>query len=255
MPDGQIDPTHLEGEELRRWYLRRSQQIDLEREAAATKRRVDFYASPQVKGPMEAQGRPSAPLALRQVTPEESGGAHYGNLYAPPTDDLSVLRRQQAEFERARREISNENSWMSLPVLAPAAAVLGLEATAAIAARLASPIVARGPLVLTERMPYLRVGDNWATRMGRRADKFYKDMARAKPGWQAEPRVVGPNGSTLKPDLGAPPRTPAPDVRKYIEVKPNSPSGKAAAARQIKKYEEAILQKVRALFYDPKKFM
>jgi hypothetical protein len=51
------------------------------------------------------------------------------------------------------------------------------------------------------------------------------------------------------------PRTPDPDVRKYIEVKPNSPSGRAAAARQIKKYEEATLQKVRALFYDPKKFM
>ena len=80
-------------------------------------------------------------------------------------------------------------------------------------------------------------------------------MTRGKPGWEYEPRVPGPNGTTLKPDLGAPRRTPDPDVRKYVEVKPNTASGRAAAARQVKKYEEATLQKVRALFYDPKRFM
>jgi hypothetical protein len=144
---------------------------------------------------------------------------------------------------------------MAVPALAPAAAVLGLEAGAAIAARLVPQAVTRGPLMLTERMPYLRVGQNWATRAGQRADKFYKEMARAKEGWQPEPRVPGPNGTTLKPDIGAPRRTPDPAVRKYIEVKPNTPSGRAAAARQVKKYEEATRQKVRALFYDPKRFM
>ena len=144
---------------------------------------------------------------------------------------------------------------MAVPVLAPAAAVLGLEAGAAIAARLAAPVAARGPLVLTERMPYLRVGDNWATRAGRRAHKFYEEMADAKPGWDYEPKGIrGPDGKMLKPDLGAPPRTPDPAVRKYVEVKPNTPSGRAAAARQVRKYEEATNQIVRALFYDPKRF-
>lgn len=144
---------------------------------------------------------------------------------------------------------------MAVPVLAAAAAVLGVEAGAAIAARLAPQVVNRGPLVLTRRDPYLRVGDNWATRAGRRADKFYKDMARAKEGWQPEPRVPGPNGTTLKPDVAAPRRTSDPAVRKYIEVKPNTPSGRTAAARQVRKYAEATEQKVRALFYDPRKFM
>jgi hypothetical protein len=217
MPDGQVDPARLKGDALRRWYLRTSEEVQKERQAADSVR--------------------------------------YGSLYAPPPDDLAELRHQQAEFEQKRREISKENSWMAVPALAPAAAVLGLEAAAAIAARLVPQAVPRGPLVLTERMPHLRVGHNWATRAGQRADKFYKDMARGKEGWQPEPRVAGPNGTTLKPDVGAPRRTPDPAVRKYIEVKPDTPSGRAAAARQVKKYEEATGQKVRALFYDPKRFM
>lgn len=217
MPNGQVDPARLEGEALRRWYLRTPDEVREERWA--------------------------------------TGGVRYGNLYAPPRDDLAELRRQQAEFEQKRREISKENNWMAVPALAPAAAVLGLEAGAAIAARLVPQAVTRGPLVLTERMPHLRVGHNWATRAGQRADKFYKDLARAKEGWAPEPRVPGPNGTILKPDVGAPRRTPDPAVRKYIEVKPDTPSGRAAAARQVRKYKEATGQKVRALFYDPKRFM
>lgn len=120
MPNGQVDPARLEGEALRRWYLRTPDEVQKERQAA--------------------------------------DGARYGSLYAPPPDDLAELRRQQAEFEQKRREISEENSWMAVPVLAPAAAALGLEAGAAIAARLVPPAVTRGPLVLTERMPHLRVG-------------------------------------------------------------------------------------------------
>jgi hypothetical protein len=181
----------------------------------------------------------------------------YGNLYAPaPTpDEASKLRRQQAEFGRITRQIDIHNSWMAIPSLAPVAAVIGVEAASTLAARLASPAIARGPLLLSEREPYVRVGDNWATRAGRRAHKFYEEMARAKPGWEYEPKVPGPKGWPLKPDIGAPPRTADPDVRKYIEVKPNSPSGRAAAARQVRKYEEATEQKVRALFYDLKRFI
>lgn len=144
---------------------------------------------------------------------------------------------------------------MAVPVLAPAAAVLGLEGAAAIAARLAAPQLERTPLVLTERMPYLRVGHNWATKAGQRAHKFYKEMAEGKPGWKYEPRVPGPNGTTLKPDVGAPPRTPNPAVRKYIEVKPNTPSGRVAADKAVAKYEEATNQMVRRLLYDPKRFI
>ncbi len=90
MPNGQVDPACLEGEALRRRYLRTPDEVQKERQAA--------------------------------------DGARYGSLYAPPPDDLAELRRRQAEFEQKRREISEENSWMAVPVLAPAAAALGLEA-------------------------------------------------------------------------------------------------------------------------------
>ncbi len=40
-----------------------------------------------------------------------------------------------------------------------------------IAARLASAVVRRPPLQFLEPEPYLRVGDNWATRAGRRAHR------------------------------------------------------------------------------------
>jgi hypothetical protein len=119
---------------------------------------------------------------------------------------------------------------------------------------LAAAAATARPLLLTVRDPYPKVGDFWATRAGRRADKFYKDMARAKDGWKPEPRVAGPNGTTLKPDIGAPMRKPGSDARRYIEVKPATPTGRAAAARQVQKYEDATGQNVRALFYDPKRF-
>lgn len=249
MPNGQIDPARLEGEELRRWYSRTPEEIERERQAKYVRDHDEFFYG--------ASSKQSPATGARQAgQPTVAGaGVRYGSLYASPPDDLAELRRQQAEFERTRRGISKENNWMAVPALAPVAAVLGLEAGAAIAGRLAPQAVSRAPLVLTERMPYLRVGHNWATRAGQRAHKFYKEMAQAKPGWEYEPKVVGPNGKTLKPDLGAPPRTSDPAVRRYVEVKPNTPSGRAAADKATKKYEEATGQKVGRLLYDPRRFM
>lgn len=200
---------------------------------------------------------PTKPTNPPRPTSPDEDGVRYGNLYAPApsANELAELRRQQSEFGRTVRQIDIQNSWMAVPPLAPIAAVLGVEAAAAAAARVGPKIVSRGPLVLTKRDPDPRVGDFWATRAGRAADKFYKDMARAKDGWKPEPRIVSKDGKLLKPDLGTPPRTPDPSVRNYIEVKPNTPSGRAAAARQVKKYEQATERQVRALFYDPKRFM
>jgi hypothetical protein len=255
MPNGLIDPARLEGEELRRWYSRTPEEIERERQAKYARDHDEFFyrASPR----QSVRAGTAATRTQPSTTPASppNAGTRYGSLYAPPPDDLAELRRQQAEFERTRRAISKENSWMAVPALAPAAAVIGLEAGAAIAARLAPQAVSRAPLVLTERMPYLRVGHNWATKAGQRAHRFYKEMAQGKPGWEYEPKVLGPNGKTLKPDLGAPPRTPDPAVRRYVEVKPNTPSGRAAADKAIKKYGEATGQNVGRLLYDPKRFM
>lgn len=250
MPVRQIDPARLEGEELRRWYQRTPDEIEQERQAAYDQRYNAFYGErPTPVG--SGQARVAGAVAPRaEVSP-----ARYNDPGAHPPSDLAELRRQQAEFEKTRRDISRENSWMAAVALAPAAAVLSLEADAAAAARLAPEVVSRGPLVLTERMPYLRVGHNWATRAGQRADKYYKAMADAKDGWKPEPRILDKQGKMLKPDIGTPPRTSDPNVRNYIEVKPNTPTGRAAAAKQVKKYKDATGRRVRALFYDPKKFM
>jgi hypothetical protein len=39
-----------------------------------------------------------------------------------------------------------------------------------------------------------------------------------------------------------------------MELKPNTPSGRAAAARAVKKYEPTDV-KTRPIFYDPKSFL
>lgn len=69
-------------------------------------------------------------------------------MYRPPTDDVAELRRQQAEFMKTDRAISRDDAWMAIPALAPAAAVLGLEAAGMIAARLAPAAIQRAPLQL-----------------------------------------------------------------------------------------------------------
>ena len=79
-------------------------------------------------------------------------GATYGQLHAPPPTDLDELRRQQHAFKQAREELEGRNWWMAVPALAPAAAVLGLEGAAAIAARFA-PGIPSAPLALRGREP------------------------------------------------------------------------------------------------------
>lgn len=256
MPDGQIDPARVEGEALRRWYLRTPEEIERGRRAAYAKRHDEFFYGPQPKTPARPQTKVVRASTTRSATPHPNGGTSYGNLYAPPPDDLAELRRRQAEFERERRAISKENSWMAMPALAPAAAVLGLETGAAIAARFAPPVIARGPLVFTERMPYLRVGDNWATRAGRRAHAAFRARVEAKPGWEAERAVNARSGGIVRPDARTPVRNPAkPDQRFEIDLKPDTPSGRRAGARAVKKYEAETGNKARAVYYNPKAYM
>lgn len=77
-----------------------------------------------------------------------------------------------------------------------------------------------------------------------------------KPGWDYEPDIPRPGQRPLKPDVGAPQRNPAkPEVRRHLEQKPDTPTGRAAAARAVKRYNRASGQKVRAIYYNPKDFM
>ncbi len=183
--------------------------------------------------------------------------ASYGALqgYVASPDDLAELRRQQAEFAVVEGEIGRKNAWMAVPALAPAAVVLGLEGAAAIAARLAGTPVKQAPFQFAERDPHLRVGDNWATRAGRKAHTRFEDRLAPKKGWDYEP-IGQANGRLMKPDAGTPLRDPGDTTKRYyLELKPNTPSGRRAAARAVKRYQEGLGRKVRAIYYDPKDFL
>lgn len=211
-------------------------------QAAEVERRRSGAGVPALKS-MPAGRAAVAPLADR--------------MYRGSDADIAELRRQQAEFKKAERAISRENAWMAVPALAPAAAVLGLEGAAYVAGRLAPAAIQRAPLVLQRADPYLRVGDNWATRAGRRAHAALRERVAQKPGWQAEPTVTLKDGRILRPDVRTPSRVRSPGKEPepfQMELKPNTPSGRAAAARAVRKYEGTKV-KTRPIFYDPKPFI
>lgn len=68
-----------------------------------------------------------------------------------------------------------------------------------------------------------------------------------------ERRATTPNGGFLKPDASAPACNPVlPRERYQMELKPDTPSGRAAAARAVRKYEELTGNKTRAIYYKRK---
>jgi hypothetical protein len=175
---------------------------------------------------------------------------------APSDQELAELRRQQAAFADTTRKIDLQNSWFAAPVLAAPLAVMGLEGAAAWAARTALPRAEQAALEFVEREPYLRVGDNWATRAGRRAHAALKEKLAQKPGWEYEPRLSRDGQRPLRPDIGTRPRNPLkPETRRYMELKPDSPSGRAAGARALERYRAVTEDPVRLLFYKLKDFI
>lgn len=83
-----------------------------------------------------------------------------------------------------------------------------------------------------------------AAAKGRQKHREFADRVRQKPGWKSEKTIKGPSGETLRPDAITPSGRP-------VELKPNTPSGRAQGARQIKKYKLATGQNGRVIYYDP----
>ena len=207
-------------------------------------------ANPSAYGADRPAPTLSAPAAGQTVS--------YGALRAPaPTDgELADLRRKQAAFGDVTRKIDLQNAWFAAPVLAASALPFLPEVAARWVVGEGAPEAGRAITNFVERDRYLRAGENYATRAGRRAHAWLEDRLATKPGWDYEPDVVRPDARPLKPDVGTPQRNPADlDQRYYLELKPNTPTGRAAAARAVKRYMDATNQKVRAIFYDPKDFM
>lgn len=120
MAEGQVDPARLQGEALRRWYVRSPADLEEER-GAATQRRYDSYFG--------------------------------GEGSKASADELAQLRREQASFGQIRRQADIENSWLAAGALAPVAMVAGLEGAAALGVRaLQSPAaMPRNPLSFLQR--------------------------------------------------------------------------------------------------------
>lgn len=219
-------------------------------------------ANPAVTASRSVLPAPHPKQATNMVAPaavsRNSGTIEYGALHAnlPSDEEMAELRRQQAAFSRTARQIDIQNSWFAAPALAAPVAIMGLEAAGGWLLGETAPGVEQGVANFLEREPYVRVGDNWSTRVGRRAHAALKEQLAQKPGWDYEPRIERPGQRPLRPDAGTPPRNPlALDERNYIELKPNTPSGRAAAERAVKRYLEASGRRVRKMFYDPGDFM
>lgn len=220
-----------------------------------------------------AYGRPAGPprtpvrttsvvSAGRQPAPVSQSGADqtiaYGALRAPaPSDhELADLRRQQAAFADTTRKIDIQNSWFAVPALAPPLVALGLGAAGEWATGEVAPRAGQAVANFIQKDPYLRVGDNWATRAGRRAHAALRERLAQKEGWEYEPKLARPGQRPLKPDLGTPKRNPRlPDKRMYGELKPDSPSGRAAGARALKKYQALTDDYIRLFLYNLKDFV
>lgn len=99
------------------------------------------------------------------------------------------------------------------------------------------PATKPGPAVV-------RGGENTAAAYGRQAHRDLAERVRRKPGWQSEPRLVGADGKTYIPDVVTP-------KGRILELKPNTPSGRAQGARQLRIYEEQLGVRGRVIYYDP----
>ncbi|MES4993822.1 RHS repeat-associated core domain-containing protein [Agrobacterium radiobacter] len=88
-----------------------------------------------------------------------------------------------------------------------------------------------------------RGGESTSAAAGRQAHKNLADRVSQKPGWQSEPRMLGKDGKIHKPDVVTP-------RGRILELKPNTPSGRAAGARQVERYEQQLGQKGRVIYYE-----
>jgi len=89
-----------------------------------------------------------------------------------------------------------------------------------------------------------RGGESAAAAAGRQAHRELAERVTPKPGWQSEPRLLGADGKIYKPDVVT-------RHGRILELKPNTPSGRAVGERQIRNYEEQLGMPGRVIYYDP----
>lgn len=160
---------------------------------------------------------------------------------------VAEVRRQQAQLDKVVDAESLKNSWLAIPALAPTALIAAGEGAALLAVRAAAAELKRIPLRFIEREPFRRGGDNYAARLGRKVHAELKARVEQKLNWDPNPEFTGQSGARLRPDAGTP-------RGRYLELKPNTPSGRRAAESQVRKYREDGKKKTRAIYYNPKDY-
>lgn len=90
----------------------------------------------------------------------------------------------------------------------------------------------------------VRGGETAATAAGRQAHRELAERVAQKPGWRSEPRMRGADGKTYKPDVVTP-------RGRIMELKPNTPSGRAAGTRQANNYRQQLERPARPIYYRP----
>lgn len=105
--------------------------------------------------------------------PQPQGGVRYGQLYAPPSDDMDAFFRERAEFSRLHRDLGRRNSWLAAPALAPVAVVAGAQIAGGLAARSLASQIPKGPL------SFVRY-ETWQRAAKERAEGAIRDAGRRR---------------------------------------------------------------------------
>lgn len=165
-------------------------------------------------------------------------GVQYGRLYAPPAVDLAELRRQQAAFARAKREIDEQNRWLAIPALAPVAVPFLVEGGATALASRARPVnLQRGPLHLVDGEPWWRSVQK-AARLARDA----RDTAIRVRGRVQFARANGISPRKLEAQVHHS------DPLEWAHLKPNADPNRLANLWAIKKQHHIIANREWAAF-------
>jgi RHS repeat-associated protein len=89
-----------------------------------------------------------------------------------------------------------------------------------------------------------RGGESAAAAAGRQTHRELAERVAQKPGWRSEPGMRGADGKYYKPDVVTP-------RGRIIELKPSTPTGRAAGIRQTQNYARQLERPARPVYYTP----
>lgn len=167
------------------------------------------------------------------ATADQNNGLHLSNV--PGNLEFTAESLPGVGDILAAKNFADHPSWLNAGIVAASFIDLGGVAKGIADAlkveKAAAESVARG-------------GESAAAAAGRQAHRELAERVAQKAGWRSEPRLIGADGKVYKPDVVTP-------NGRILELKPNTPSGRAAGERQIRNYEKQLGMPGRVIYYDP----